>query len=198
MKKNDPKFELPSWCSSPQEEMYCDTWHIHQKFCRDDMKTELNESNSNYDTMTSLLNKLTFCEDDCKFCTSVTNKEISNEPYFETCVGPEQMKMINAFPEDTCNKYSKKEIQKIFGIGIDPNFEGMIPKTRDEDKMEELCACSGENCRINPSTAINPSDNGLKCHVGFTNDFVKVNKMFIPGIEFPNIPIPPKMGNFWP
>ena len=114
MKKNNPEFELPSSCSSPQEEMSCGVWHIYQNFCRDDMKNKLNESYSNYESMMSLLNELTFCEDDCKFCTSVTNKEISNEPYFETCVGPEQMKMLNEFPENTCKKYSMKETQKIF------------------------------------------------------------------------------------
>ena len=69
----------------------------------------------------------------------------------------------------------------------------MIPKPQDEEKMEEICACSGARCRLTPSTAINPSDNKLKCHVRFTNDLVKFNKMFFPEIEFPNIPIPPKL-----
>ena len=194
MKKYDPAFELPRGFPSPPEENSCSIWRIYQNQHRNEMKIDLNESNPNYDTMLTSLRELTFCENDCKFCTSVTNNQISSDPYFETCVGPEQMRMVHGFPENTCKKYSKKEIQKIFGIGINPLFESMIPTTRGEDKMEELCACSKDGCRANPSTAVKPSTQGLKCDVGFNNDFEKFMKTFNPDFPLPKeIPIPPRV-----
>ena len=103
-----------------------------------------------------------WCKDDCNFCSNATSKsKVDIEPLFGTCVGPEQIQILEEkwrfanFPKNTCELElpfgSLEDIEDVWA-NIPPTISRAGVKKDDYPSYAtQLCSCSHDGCNIKNS-----------------------------------------------
>ena len=144
----DPNFKM-SRSLYPQRIMDCKAWHDIQE---QEKRNTIRELTNNGDPLNQLprIKNMTFCKDDCMYCTSESSSLHGNRNFLKSCVGPDQMKLLNGFPRDSCRSFSSEEVSEVLRNSVASRAEKFTPGLRRQNELRELCTCSDDGCNDDP------------------------------------------------